>query len=761
MVAVKTAQRKRSRSADGDPVRASVRYEREEWTLFRSVRTISQVSGVSPEKLRRLIAKELVDNALDTGGRCTVGELPDGGFFVEDDGPGISGDPRDIARLFSFRRPLVSSKVKRGPTRGALGNGLRVVAGTVYASGGRLRVITDGRMLDLMPHVSGETRARVKQCDRGTGTRVEVYLGNAIPEDAKCLEWAKTAISAVGKAPIYVGKTSPWWHDSDSFFELLDAAGSRTVHDVLQDFDGCHEPAGPRAAQLLSRRAATLTYEEAEDLLESARSACDSVSSDQLVPLGAWLPGKHAKALGVLDLDAGRGRLSAKLPYTVEAWCEPSTDGKDHVVMLVNRTPVTGDVEIQRTGEKTEVAIFGCNLADRFTVGKKPIGLTINVQIPYMPITSNGKEPDLGLVISDLYEVIEKAARKCQRANPTNQIQLNGLLPSRPKGRPNSDQEARYAADLGRFADLLKKIESRIDFKVSSRGWCYILENEHKLEKGAFEKAQRLINDCRKNGLLPIDFTVEDEARTADLLERCDDPDPTRHAAVLADLLGKWQDYSPVSFWDNQPVFIQMVVEKIDLKYLFLPICQQYRVPLINSRGWSDLNLRAALMRRFQEHERKGRQPVLLTCGDHDPGGLEIADSLPRLLEELERAVGWSPRNLIVERFGLNADFIEQNNLTWIDGLQTASGKDLSDPSHRHHNAAFVRGYIEKFGKRKVEANALVVRPEAGRQLCKEAIEKYLDMGAIAAYERSLVDHRECLKQALPEAVNQFLRDLG
>src|SRR5271156_1870819 len=85
----------------------------------------------------------------------------DGGFFVEDDGPGISGTPEEIARLFSFRRPLVSSKVKRLPTRGALGNGLRVVAGAVFASGGSLRVITNGHSLNLVPQESGETLVNV------------------------------------------------------------------------------------------------------------------------------------------------------------------------------------------------------------------------------------------------------------------------------------------------------------------------------------------------------------------------------------------------------------------------------------------------------------------------------------------------------------------------------------------------------------------------------------------------------------------------
>src|SRR5439155_23775706 len=122
--------------------------------------------------------------------------------------------------------------------------------------------------------------------------------------------------------------------------------------------------------------------------------------------------------------------------------------------------------------------------------------------------------------------------------------------------------------------------------------------------------------------------------------------------------------------------------------------------------------------------------------------------------------VGWSPRNLTIERFGLNFDFIRKHKLTWIDGLQTASGKDLGDPSHRQHNAVFVQQYIAKYGKRKVEANALVVRPEAGRQLCREAIEKHLNLAAISEYDRSLLEQRQLVRKAMPDAVRLVLEEL-
>jgi hypothetical protein len=100
-------------------------FEREDWTSFRTVEGLQQKAGVPQNKLRRLVLKELTDNALDTGASVRIGLLPDGGHFIEDKGGGIEGGPEEIARLFSINRPMLSTKLLRLPTRGALGNGLR------------------------------------------------------------------------------------------------------------------------------------------------------------------------------------------------------------------------------------------------------------------------------------------------------------------------------------------------------------------------------------------------------------------------------------------------------------------------------------------------------------------------------------------------------------------------------------------------------------------------------------------------------------
>jgi hypothetical protein len=323
-----------------------------------------------------------------------------------------------------------------------------------------------------------------------------------------------------------------------------------------------------------------------------------------------------------------------------------------------------------------------------------------------------------------------------QPASFHNSQQLT--LPSRRRGRLSKADQRRYDDQLRQWCEGILEINSRLDFKVSSRGWCYILE-EHGLGKGDFDKAERVINGCRKNGLLPLDICCEDDGRQAEHLESIDEETPAEFAQGWIDYLSlAHNQYYPISFWDDLDVYIQMTVEKIDLKSLFDSVCKPFRLPLINIGGWNDINSRAAIMRRFRQWEVRGKRCVLLHCGDHDPGGLNISDFLRSNLADLSKAVGWEPDKLIIDRFGLNYDFIQRHRLTWIENLITGSGGDLADRNHPDHFKPYVQNYLREFGARKVEANALVVRPEAGRKLCRDAILQYVPEAAVSKFERRL-----------------------
>src|SRR5262249_48513512 len=112
--------RKRATAAAATPLL----YERADWELFVRPDTLPQKAGCRPDQLGCVVLKEALDNALDTGTEVELVPVISG-YRIIDRGFGV--DPSDVPRLFAVNRPLLSSKLKRLPLRGMLGNGLRVV----------------------------------------------------------------------------------------------------------------------------------------------------------------------------------------------------------------------------------------------------------------------------------------------------------------------------------------------------------------------------------------------------------------------------------------------------------------------------------------------------------------------------------------------------------------------------------------------------------------------------------------------------------
>lgn len=399
------------------PPTENLKFERPDWALFRTVEGLQQKAGVPLTQLRRLVLKELTDNALDTTSEVRVGELPGGGYFIEDDGPGIAGAPEEIARLFSIARPMVSTKLLRLPMRGALGNGLRVVAGAVLASEGSLVVTTRNRRIQLQPCRDGSTTVgAVMTVDFPIGTRVEIGFGPAIPEDKSVLYWA-TIATQMTRGQSYAGKSSPWWYDVTQFHELLSASGALPVRDVVAHLDGC---TGGKAGKIvieagLGRMACRdVSREQAARLLKVARANARAVNPIRLGGVGPdlLLDCAYSRSDGVASFGS---EPRAKIPFVVEAWAAENTDME--LFVCVNRTPVTGEISAVR--DKREIDLFGCNLAH--TVAEAPkdknFAIRLNITTPYMPITSDGKEPDLGPFLDEIRNAVAKAVRKAQRPN--------------------------------------------------------------------------------------------------------------------------------------------------------------------------------------------------------------------------------------------------------------------------------------------------------------------------------------------------------
>jgi hypothetical protein len=281
-----------------------------------------------------------------------------------------------------------------------------------------------------------------------------------------------------------------------------------------------------------------------------------------------------------------------------------------------------------------------------------------------------------------------------------------------------------------------------------------LLEQAGAITKAQFDRVEGLVNDCRTMGILPVDFVAEEESRGFSGVE-VPSGDPTQYLRGFLRAVESCEDYYTPDWWDGEEYYIQMVVEKIDLKTLFEPVCQEYHIPIATSKGWSSILQRAQYSRRFQQAKDKGLKCVLLYCGDHDPDGLRISEFLRSNLRDIQNIYwtdgtkGYAPGfegddgALIIKRFGLNRAFIDENDLTWIENLITGSGRDLSTPEHPNFHMDYVQDYLNEHGPRKCEANALVVRPEQGRAMCREATEEYVGDGALGRFQQKMEDAKE------------------
>ncbi|WP_143393486.1 hypothetical protein [Fimbriiglobus ruber] len=413
-----------------EPTPSPLLFVGEDWTDFRQLDRITVKAGVAKDLLPRVAVKELVDNALDAAdaagqaGAVEYGRLDADddafGFFVADHGPGIPGTNAELAVHFSIRRPLTTSKMKLMPSRGKLGNGIRVAVGVALLGNGDVRVSTHGCTLTLVPQADdGTTRVAADDPWDGTGTRIEVRFGDPVAAIARAdrdlFRWADVATRLLNRGTRYKGLSSPFWYNPGTFFELLQAAGETPLARVIETLGGCTSDRRVAAitAGFRDRTARAVTRPEAAVLLDRCRHDQDPVPPHRRGGVKK-MPGVYdgyGKRTVLLD-DDGR-----EVPYVIEAWAHKQATPA--LTVCVNRTPIVTRVHARRDG--TEYALFGAGLSHGVRAGRKKFGeyrILVNVLSPHLPLTSTGKEPDLDPVVAGIGGAVAQAIRGARRAAP-------------------------------------------------------------------------------------------------------------------------------------------------------------------------------------------------------------------------------------------------------------------------------------------------------------------------------------------------------
>lgn len=372
---------------------------KQEWTQFRSMDTLIQKAGVSKKDITKLVAKELTDNALDITDDVNI-KCEGKKLSIWNGGNGIPVDK--IEELFSINRPLVSTKLIKLPTRGALGNGLRVVVGAVESTGGELFVYTNGDKYKVEPQDDGSSKAVYIDHYPINGTMVELSLGEQ-PFDES---WAKDALY-YNRGEKYKGKTSAYWYNSESFYEITQAFDG-TVFDLVSEFEGCTGTKAGQIARLFEKNYKTkgLSFEDAELLLIKMRSNSKSVKSSRLGNIGEI----HGKAYSTLDgtftLPSFKGKVDAEIPFTTEVIISSSNDSA--VRLLINKSPAIKSLYLFKEKKYIEFLGMGINTNARCV----DVDIAININSPVIPITSDGKEPDLTMMKNIIEKAIEIAVQR-------------------------------------------------------------------------------------------------------------------------------------------------------------------------------------------------------------------------------------------------------------------------------------------------------------------------------------------------------------
>ncbi len=356
----------------------------------------------------KLVAKELTDNALDAGSHCKIDFLDVNGFFVEDNGDGIPGTDEEIANLFSINRPLRSTKYYRMPTRGAVGNGSRVIAASVLVSEGTLKVMTKGRCLQLFPQFdTGETLYNRIGNYNKPGTGVEVTLPNFNLNNV--FEWSQKAIQ-LNRGNIYKGKTSPLWYDFDFFYELVKSSpDDLTVARFIEEFDSLSGDIKWKIAEEFSvKKVKKLNRADIERLLLKMRKLAKPVSTGRLGFIGK-LEGFDAylKTHGNFETRLEKQRIRPITSYVLEVWVKNSDEFRS--TFCVNRTPVTGNISTHVYPQN--IWLFGCGIDCKTNI-KTPKEILVNVITPYISITSDSKAPDFSALNDKIGAAIATAVKK-------------------------------------------------------------------------------------------------------------------------------------------------------------------------------------------------------------------------------------------------------------------------------------------------------------------------------------------------------------
>lgn len=156
--------------------------------------------------------------------------------------------------------------------------------------------------------------------------------------------------------------------------------------------------------------------------------------------------------------------------------------------------------------------------------------------------------------------------------------------------------------------------------------------------------------------------------------------------------------------WLDQDSYVEVWIEKEALVGVIEPVCERWRVPYFACRGYVSQSEQYTAGKRFAQARRRGKTPIVLYLGDHDPSGMDMTR------DNQDRLSMFSRMGVDVRRLALNWEQIEEYD---------------PPPNPAKEGDSRSTGYIERFGESSWELDALP--PDVIDSLIEAEIEKIVE----------------------------------
>lgn len=244
-------------------------------------------------------------------------------------------------------------------------------------------------------------------------------------------------------------------------------------------------------------------------------------------------------------------------------------------------------------------------------------------------------------------------------------------------------------------------------------------------EEKSYKNLASTISDGRLVGLIDWD-AIEDRGRVAD------EPHHVNEVADHMAMLKRAANGFTLDAWRDQPVYVELWVEKQALAGVLEPLARRHHVTLMVNKGYSSQSAMYESAQRFREGMgttgdrdesvgrgedpwydlRSDREGLLLYLGDHDPSG----EDMVRDIRDRLCTFGCGEK-LRVQKLALTMAQVKQYNPPPQPLKRSEKTGELSDSRGE--------AYRRKFGGHSWEVDAL--RPDVLSRLVTKAITDVID----------------------------------